>query len=92
MLFMLVTRPKVGTPRDKIIEHLTRQIHSETWDLIRHGQLSHILYKVGDEPGFFAILNAPSFEDAKAIVDRNAQRLALFEVDIVPVKQFPLFD
>jgi hypothetical protein len=92
MLFMLVTRPKAGTTRDKIIAHLTSQIHSETWELIRHGELSHILYKVGDEPGFFAILNAPSFEDAKAMVARSAQRLALFEVEIVPVKEFPHFD
>jgi hypothetical protein len=40
----------------------------------------------------FALLNAPSIEDAKALVERSAQRLEAFEVDICPVKHFPHFD
>jgi hypothetical protein len=92
MLFMLVSRPRPGTTRQQLIEHLTGRLHPETWDLIRHGELSHVLYKVGDEPGFFAVLNAPSIEDAKAKVDRGVQRLEVFDLDIVPVKQFPHFD
>src|SRR5262245_26131997 len=68
MLFMLVSRAKPGTQREQLVERLTRELHPETWDLIRRGELSHILYKVGDEPGFFALLNAPSFEAAKSLV------------------------
>src|SRR6476646_7008771 len=45
-----------------------RRLDPSTWDLIRHGVLSHVLYKVGDEPGFFAVLNSPSIEEAKAMV------------------------
>ena len=52
MLFMVSTRPKAGATREQLIEHLTRRISPATWDLIRHGVLSHVLYKVGDEPGF----------------------------------------
>ena len=67
MLFMVSTRPKAGATREQLIEHLTRRISPATWDLIRDGVLSHVLYKVGDEPGFFAILNAPSGEEAKTM-------------------------
>ena len=92
MLFMLMSRPKPGVQREQLIEHLTRQLSPETWDLIRRGELSHVLYKVGDEPGFFAVLNAASLEDAKRMVDRGVQRIEVFDVDIVPVNQFPHFD
>jgi len=92
MLFMLMSRPKPGVQREQLIEHLTRRLSPETWDLIRHGELSHVLYKVGDEPGFFAVLNAASLEDAKRMVDRGVQRIEVFDVDIVPVNQFPHFD
>jgi hypothetical protein len=92
MLFMLVSRPKPGMKREQLIERLTRQIHSETWDLIRRGELSHVLYKVGDEPGFFALLNASTIEDAKALLASSAHRLEAFDVEIYPVKQFPHFD
>jgi hypothetical protein len=47
---------------------------------------------VGDEPGFFAVLNAPSLDDARVIVERGAKRIEIFDVEIVPVKQFPHFD
>jgi len=67
-------------------------MHPETWDLVRHGLLSQIYYKVGEEPGFFALLNAPSLEEAKALVATSATRTEEFEVDIYPVKHFPHFD
>ena len=92
MLFMLVSRPKPGKSREMLIERLSTQMNPETWDLVRHGTLSHILYKVGDEPGFFAMLNAASLEAAKAMVAGASARLDSFEVDIVPVKHFPHFD
>ena len=81
MLFMLVSRPKPGIKREQLIEHLTRRLQPETWDLIRRGELFHILYKVGDEPGFFAVLNAPSIEDAKAMADCGAQRIEVFDLE-----------
>jgi len=92
MLFMLISRAKAGAKREQLVEHLTRQVHSETWDLIRHGQLTHLLFKTGDEPGFFAVLNAGSLAEAKAMLDAASQRLGPFEIDIEPVKQFPHFD
>ncbi len=92
MLFMISSRPKAGATRKQLVEHLTGRLHPSTWDLIRHGVLSHVLYKVGDEPGFFAVLSAPSLEDARATVERGAERLAVFDLDIVPVNQFPHFD
>jgi hypothetical protein len=70
MLFMLVSRAKPGVKREELVERLTRQIHPETWELVRHGDLSQVLYKVGDEPGFFAVLEASSFEESQ-IFDRK---------------------
>jgi hypothetical protein len=54
--------------------------------------LSHIYYKVGEEPGLFALLNAPSLQEAKALVARSVEETDVFEVDIFPVKHFPHFD
>ena len=91
MLFMLNGRPRAGTTREQLVEHLTRRLDPSTWDLIRHGVLSHVLYKVGDEPGFFAVLNAENAEEAKRIVEAGAEKLELFDLEVVPVNQFPHF-
>ena len=77
MLFMLNSRPRAGTTREQLIEHLTRRLDPSTWDLIRNGVLSHV---VGDEPGFFAVL-----------VEAGVERLELFDLEVVPVNQFPHF-
>jgi len=92
MLFMLVSRAKPGVKREQLIERLTRQLHPETWELVRHGTLSHVFYKVGEAPGFFALLSSPSYEEAKALVERGVAGVEEFEVDIYPVKHFPHFD
>ena len=92
MLFMLVSRAKPGVKRETLIERYSRQIHPETWDLVRRGNLSHVLYKVGDEPGFFAVLHAPSLEQAKSLTEKTAERLDVFDIDICPVSLFPHFD
>ena len=91
MLFMLNSRPRAGATREQLIEHLTRRLDPSTWDLIRNGVLSQVLYKIGDEPGFFAVLNAPSMEEAKAMVEAGVERLELFDLEVVPVNQFPHF-
>ena len=91
MLFMLNSRPRAGATREQLIEHLTRRLDPSTWDLIRNGVLSQVLYKIGDEPGFFAVLNAPSVEEAKAMVERGVERLELFDLEVVLVNQFPHF-
>ena len=65
MLFMVVSRAKLGTKREQLVDRLTHEMHPETWDLVRHGELSHIYYKVGEEPGFFALLNAPKIASKK---------------------------
>ena len=91
MLLTVNTRPRAGETREQLIEHLTRRLDPSTWDLIRHGVLSQVLYKVGDEPGFFAVLNAPSIEEAKATVEAGMERLEMFDLEVVPVNQFPHF-
>jgi hypothetical protein len=53
--------------------------------------LSQVLYKVGDEPGFFGVLNAPSIGEASQIIAAGVERLELFELEVVPVNQFPHF-
>ena len=83
--------PKGGTTREQLVEHLTRRLDPATWDLIRHGVLSNVLYKVGDEPGFFAVLNATSVDEAIKIVAEGMERLELFDPEVVPVNQFPHF-
>ena len=91
MLLTVNTRPRAGETREQLIEHLTRRLDPSTWDLIRHGVLSQVLYKVGDEPGFFAVLNAPSIGEANQIIAAGVERLELFELEVVPVNQFPHF-
>ena len=92
MLFMVVSRAKLGVKREELVERYSRQIHPETWDLVRRGNLSHVLYKVGDEPGFFAVLHASSLEEAKSLIEKTAERLDVFDIDICPVSLFPHFD
>jgi len=46
---------------------------------------------MGDEPGFFADLNVPSIEEANETVAAGAENLELFDLEIVPVNQFPQF-
>jgi hypothetical protein len=59
---------------------------------MRRGELSHVWYKIGDEPGFFAVLQAPSIEEAKAMVEAGDDRIEeVFDIEVVPVNQFPHF-
>ena len=92
MLFMLISRPKAGTTRQQLVQTLTQRLQPGAWDLIRRGTLSHVLYKVGDKPGFFAVLHAPSVEQARSIVETNMKPDSPFDVELVPVNQFPHFD
>jgi hypothetical protein len=92
MQFMVVSRAKLGVKREALVERFSRQLHPETWDLVRRGELSHVFYKVGDEPGFFAILKASSLEEAKSLMESSSARLDVFDLDIHPVNLFPHFD
>jgi len=91
MLFMLVSRPKPGSTRQQLESALTRRLQPGTWDLIRFGMLSHVLYKIGEEPGFFAVLQSESLEQAKVVVAAHQPPDLPFDIDIVPVNQFPHF-
>jgi len=53
--------------------------------------VSHVLYKVEEEPGFFAVLNAANLQQAKAMAEAGIERLVLFDLEVVPVNQFPHF-
>jgi hypothetical protein len=92
MLFMLVSRAKPGVKREELVERFSRQLHPQTWDLIRRGELSHAFYKVGDAPGFFALLKADSADEAKSLIEGSAVRLDVFDLEIYPVSLFPHFD
>ena len=45
MLFMVSSRARAEATREQLIEHLTRRLDPATWDLIRQGVVSHVLYK-----------------------------------------------
>ena len=92
MLFMLNSRARLGVTREQLVERLTRRLHPSTWDLIRHGTISNVLYKLGDEPGFTAVISAPSVADVKALIAPSVGSETLFDVEIIPVNQFPHFD
>jgi hypothetical protein len=92
MLFMLTSRPKAGVKREQLVERLTRPIHKDTWDLLRHGDLFNLLYRDDEQPGFYAVLSAASLEEAKSLVDRGREGFEVFDVEITPVKNFPSFD
>ncbi len=92
MLFMLISKPKLGFTREQLVDKLSQRVKPGAWDLIRKGDLSHVLYKVGDEPGFFAVLQAASLEQAKEMVEQSREPAEPFDIEIVPVSQFPHFD
>lgn len=92
MLFMVTSRPKPGVSRKELIDHLTQRMHPSTWNLVRNGTVSNVFYKIGDEPGFFAVLSAASADEARALVDPGTGRLEVFDLDLVPINQFPHFD
>ena len=75
MIFMINARSKAGLREQKSSLTLQKGLDPATWNLIRNGLLSFICYKVGDEPGFFAVLSAPSIEEAQALVDSSAQEV-----------------
>ena len=92
MLFMLESKARAGVTREQLAQYFNQRMNPSTWDLIRHGVVSNVLFKTGSEPGVFALLSAPSLQEAKALVDRAVERENLFDVQIVPVNQFPHFD
>jgi hypothetical protein len=67
-------------------------LNPSTWDAIRRGLVSNVLYKVGDEPGSFAVLSASSVQEAQVLINRAVEDLYLFDVQIIPVNQFQHFD
>ena len=52
MLFMLNTRPKAGATREELVARLTQRLNPATWDLIRYGILSHVLYRSATNRAF----------------------------------------
>ena len=92
MLFMLTTHPKPGVTREQIVHLFNHRLNPSAWDAIRRGVVSNVLYKLGDEPGFFAVLSASNLQEAQEFVDRAVEDLYLFDVQIVPVNEFPHFD
>lgn len=92
MLFMLESHPRPGVTREQLAAHFTGQLNPSTWDLIRHGVVSNVLYKSSSEIGFYAVLSAASPEEARSIVKQHTAHEELFDLKIVPVNQLPHFD
>ena len=92
MLFIIESQPRPGVTRQQLVEHFTGKLTPATWDLIRYGVVSNLLFKTGSEVGFFAVLSAPSLEEARSIVQLRTADEVLFEVKIVPANLFPHFD
>ncbi len=92
MLFMLTMQPKPGVTREQLVQYLTGPLNPMTWDVIRKGILSNVLFKTGDELGIFAVLSASNIEEAHALINKVLERNNLLDVQIDPVNQFPHFD
>jgi hypothetical protein len=92
MLFMLESQTRPGVTREQMARHLNQRLKPGAWDVIRHGVVSNVLYKTGEEVGFFALLNAPSLLEAEALVGKAVESEGLFETRVVAVNQFPHFD
>lgn len=92
MLFMLESQPRPGVTRQQLVDHFTGKLNPSTWDLIRHGVVSNVLFKTGSEIGYYAVLSASSLDEARSIIQRLSADEILFDVKIVPVNQFPHFD
>ena len=74
-----------------VIDHLTSKMDPSTWDLRRTGKIKQIYYTMGDEPGFIAIINSSGLAEVKALVAQATSKHNLFEIEIVPIGQFPDF-
>jgi hypothetical protein len=92
MLFMLESQPRPGVTRQQLVDHFTGKLNPSTWDLIRHGVVSNVLFKTGSEIGYYAVLSASSLDEARSVIQRLSADEILFDVKIVPVNQFPHFD
>jgi hypothetical protein len=92
MLLMLESQAKAGVTREQMARHFSQRLKPGTWDLIRHGVVSNVLYKTGADVGFLAVLNALSLSEAEALVGKVVDSDGLFEIRVVAVNQFPHFD
>jgi hypothetical protein len=91
MQFMIRSVRRPGVSKKKLIEHFTSRMDPKTWDLIRTGKVAHLYYTLGDEPGFFAIVNADDIEEVKAGAAEATEKHNLFDLEIVPVSIFAEF-
>jgi hypothetical protein len=89
---MLESQPKTGVTREQLVRHFTDKLNPTTWDLIRDGTISNVMFKTGNDVGFFALLSSSSMEAAKTLVAQVVKHDGLFDIRIVPVNQFPHFD
>lgn len=93
MLYIVNSRLSPGVSREQAIEHLTRKVDQEEWELVQKGFVSHWLYKVGDQPGMVLVVNAADIEDVKRrIGDLPLVKAGVLEVEIDPAEHFPNFN
>ena len=92
MLFMIETQPRPGVTRAQLVAHFTGAPIPSEWSLIRSGVVTNVLFKIGADVGFYALLSAPTAQEARSIVDRHAEDEVLFDIKLVPVHHFAHFD
>lgn len=89
MLFMLESKARRSASRHQLIRHFSGGASPLAQDLIRRGIVTNVLYKSTNDVGFFALLSAPTPEEACRIVDLATANDHLFDVRIVPVSESP---
>jgi hypothetical protein len=92
MLFLLESQARPGVTREQLVAQFSERLNPSTWELIRHGDISNVLYKTGKDVGFYATLNAPTPEEAQALVQATTESQELFDIRVVAVNHFPHFD
>ena len=92
MRFMIETQPRPGVTRAQLVAHFIGAPNPTDWNLIRSGVVTNVLFKIGADVGFYALLTAPTAQEAQSIVDRHTGDEVLFDIKLVPVHHFAHFD
>jgi len=89
---MIETQPRAGVTRAQLVAHFTAAPVPADWSLIRSGVVTNVLFKIGADVGFYALLSAPNAKEAQSIVDQHTKDEVLFDIKLVPVHHFAHFD
>ena len=91
MQYVVKSVRKPGVSNKELIEHFTARMNPKAWELVRTDKVKHLYYLLGEEPGFFAIVDAESIEQVKTTAAEVTDNHNLFDIEVVPVSIFPEF-